>query len=253
MPASLRFRLRFFAGHVGLSATLVGLSVALTLGVWYPGVLAGSEGVWPVLLLLVLVDVCLGPLLTLVVANPAKPHRELWRDLAVIGVVQAGALFYGMYSAHVARPLFVVFDVNRFDTVTARDLKYDGYELVAPGLRVAAPGLLGRPSWVYAEPPPDQSERTRIMAETLNGGPEFKDLPRLFRRWPHNTEAVRAALHPLDKLRGADYEAALAEIQQRGFAPIDIGYLSLRGREREAIVLIRRSDLDILGARLRSE
>jgi hypothetical protein len=40
-------------------------------------------------------DVILGPLLTLVVANPAKPRRELARDIGSIIGVQILAAGYG--------------------------------------------------------------------------------------------------------------------------------------------------------------
>ena len=37
-------------------------------------------------------DVVLGPLLTLVIANPAKPRRELVRDIAIIVCVQSSSI-----------------------------------------------------------------------------------------------------------------------------------------------------------------
>ena len=195
------FRAKYFLSHLALSAALVGCVAGLILVLWYPGVLSRIDGVLPIVGMLVLVDVCLGPLLTLVVASPKKPRRELWRDLAVIGAVQSAALVYGVHAAYVGRPVFVVFDVKQFETVSAKELDYTGIESLPEAQRMSISPIVG-PQWVYAEPPADPEERQKIMAETLSGGPEFKNLPRLFRPWPHDPTVIRAALRAIETLRG---------------------------------------------------
>jgi hypothetical protein len=115
-------RLRFALGHLALSAVVVSAFVSLVLLVWYPAPLGRLEGVFPVLMLLVAVDVCLGPLLTLIVASPTKPRRSLYRDLTIIGVAQFAALGYGAHSTFVARPAFIVYNADRFDIVMPSEL-----------------------------------------------------------------------------------------------------------------------------------
>jgi hypothetical protein len=239
------FRAKYFLGHLALSAGLVAGAAGLILVLWYPGALSRIDGVLPIVGLLVLVDVCLGPLLTLVVANPKKPRRELWRDLSVISAVQLTALVYGIYSAHSARPVFVVFDVKQFETVSAGELDYSGFESLPEAKRVSSSFFVG-PQWVYAEPPDDPDERLRIMAETLRGGPEFKNLPRLFRPWPHDTTVVRAALRSTEELHGAEQAEVLNRIARLGVDPPAVGLVTLFGRSGQGIVALRRSDLQIL-------
>ena len=88
-------RLRFAVTHFLISAAVVGTFVAFVLFVLYPSPLSWLEGVTLVLLLVIAVDLCLGPLLTAIVSSPLKPRRELVRDLTAIGVVQLAALGYG--------------------------------------------------------------------------------------------------------------------------------------------------------------
>ena len=91
--------------------------LAALLLVWYPQPyfrLAGGAGL---MMILIGVDVVIGPLLTLVVFNPAKKSLRL--DLAVIVALQVAALIYGITVIAQARPVFVVFAGERFTVVPA--------------------------------------------------------------------------------------------------------------------------------------
>ena len=70
------------------------------------------SGVLHVVGIVVLVDVVLGPTLTLIIANPAKPRSELTRDLAIIVSVQLVALIYGATTLWEGRPLYYTFSVR---------------------------------------------------------------------------------------------------------------------------------------------
>jgi len=70
-------------------------------------------------IVLLLVDVVCGPLLTAVLANPAKPRKELRLDFALVVLVQLGALAYGLHTIANARPVALVFEVDRFAVVSA--------------------------------------------------------------------------------------------------------------------------------------
>ncbi len=94
------------------------LAVAITVSVvifvlWFPGALATVAGGLTLFLILTSVDVISGPLLTAVVANPTKPSRAFRRDVLVIAIVQLAALAYGVYVMSLARPVVMVFEVDR--------------------------------------------------------------------------------------------------------------------------------------------
>ncbi|HWT14265.1 MAG TPA: type IV pilin accessory protein, partial [Patescibacteria group bacterium] len=91
------------AGHLGFSVVL-GLAVfALFRFLWYPDALFTLAGAGKLLLLVVGIDVVLGPLLTLIVFHPAK--KSLIWDLAIIVAVQFGALGYGVWVMAQSRPV----------------------------------------------------------------------------------------------------------------------------------------------------
>jgi len=109
---AMAFRLKAFALHLLISATVLSVSLGTLYLGWYhwPGwYLTGVSGVTAVL---AGVDVVLGPLLTLVIASPRKPRRELARDIAVIGAIQLAALTYGTTQLWNGRPLYYAFSDN---------------------------------------------------------------------------------------------------------------------------------------------
>src|ERR1700756_4004027 len=112
-------RLKAFSVHASFSATLLLLIFgALYLG-WYRWPGWYLTGVLRVVAIVALVDVALGPTLTFVVASPAKPRRELVRDIAIIVAVQLTALVYGATTLWLGRPLYYAFSVDRLQLVQA--------------------------------------------------------------------------------------------------------------------------------------
>jgi hypothetical protein len=63
------------------------------------------------------VDVTLGPLITLIIFKRGK--KGLLFDLIVIGVLQATALAYGVYTLFEARPVRIAFVKDRFEIARA--------------------------------------------------------------------------------------------------------------------------------------
>ena len=124
MPKSLGLRRRAVAAgiHLLISAAVAALAAALVFGLWYPGpfrLLAGGRDLF---FLVTSVDVVLGPVLTFAVFNTDKGTRHLRRDLAVIGLIQLGGLAYGLHTVYIARPVAMVFEVDRLRLVTANDV-----------------------------------------------------------------------------------------------------------------------------------
>jgi hypothetical protein len=115
----MNFRAKAFTLHIGASACVLGLTLgSLYLG-WYrwPGWYV--TGALTIAAILIAVDLTLGPLFTLLIANPKKPRRMFARDLAVIATVQIVALVYGASALWIGRPLYYVFWVNQLKVVAA--------------------------------------------------------------------------------------------------------------------------------------
>ena len=82
-------RLKFFLGHLSISMLIALCVVGVVFFIWYPSPLSKAVGVTHIFLMLLVIDVILGPLLGLLVYKEGK--KTLKFDLSVIIVIQIAA------------------------------------------------------------------------------------------------------------------------------------------------------------------
>lgn len=112
-------RLRAFLVHLAASAAVLGAVVAAVLLWWYPGPMLSIQGGMGIMLLILSVDLVLGPALTGLVYKPGK--KSLKFDLSMIVLFQVVALAYGINSIKAQRPAYLAFTFDRFFVVSAAD------------------------------------------------------------------------------------------------------------------------------------
>ncbi len=247
MSKAFTFRLGWAVGHFAVSAAVVGTIMLTTLCLWYPPPLASLQGLGTILVLLAVVDLSLGPLCTLLIASPKKRPAHIARDVALIGLVQAAALAYGVHTVWIARPAYIVFNKDRFDVVSASELEHEYFGGRTAGEFASPP--IGRARWVHAVPPSSLDERNKLLLQATTGGPDLRHYPSLYHQWPKDTEGVRARLKPLEKLStlSAENAAAVAEVVVNSGLPQDrLAYLPLVGRSRIGVVVVKRDDLSVI-------
>jgi hypothetical protein len=221
---------------------LASLVVAVTVSViifvlWFPGALATVAGGAALFLILTTVDVISGPMLTAVVANPAKPRRDFGRDVFVIAIVQLVALAYGVYVLSLARPVVLVFEVDRIRVLSAAEV--DGQELSG------APEELRKLSWtgprVIAAATPTTREEMLKAIDLAIGGLDIGNLPKNWR--PYESQATsawnRAKPAPQLESRYPAVRDELARVAERTHVPVDeLRFLPLVGRQSGGSVIL---------------
>lgn len=190
---------RFFAAgwHLLISAGIAALAAGLVFGLWYPGVFRQLAGGRELFLLVVSVDVVLGPLLTFAVFNRAKGWPHLRRDLAVIAALQLAALGYGMHTVYVARPVALVFEVDRLRLISALDVYEPELVQARPEYRqlpLTGPWLL---SLRDAQP---GAEKTDALMMALDQGVDMGQRPKFWQPYELSRAAVLAKSRPLNLL-----------------------------------------------------
>jgi len=182
MPTSARIfgALKISGLHFLASLGVAALVAIFVFGVWYPFPYRELSGGRDLFWLVVSVDVICGPLLTLVLFNPQKPKRELLFDLSCVGVVQFLALAYGLFTVWVARPLYLVHEVDRFKVITASDIDVGELKNLPEDIH---PKLFSGPNVVGIRDPRNAEERSKILFESLQGGRDFGERPEFYEKY----------------------------------------------------------------------
>ena len=179
----MHFRLKLFSLHLLSSATVLTLILGCLYFGWYRWPGWYLTDVKQVVLVMICVDVVLGPTLTLIIANQKKTRRELTRDIGIIVAVQLCALTYGSVSLWSGRPLYYAFSENVLQLVQAYDIDANEAKLGRQQNPNLAPHWYSLPRWIWAPLPQDPVEREKIFAAAVSGGDDVISMPRYFKRW----------------------------------------------------------------------
>ncbi|MBV9345650.1 MAG: hypothetical protein JOZ03_11750, partial [Gammaproteobacteria bacterium] len=194
-----------------------------------------------ILIIVAIVDLGLGPTLTLVVANPKNPRRELARDISLIVAVQIIALGYGSITLWHGRPLYYTFSTDRLEMVQGSDISAEEAERARRANAALAPHWYSRPRWVWAPLPEDAAEASRIVnSVVLGNGEDVIDMPRYYRPWAAGRTALRERLERIaDTQFVARTERPGLERQLRGLglAPDAKAILILWGGSRRLVAV----------------
>ncbi len=162
MDTRLRARLLAFITHLITSAGIITAFSLFVYLIWYPSPYHIIHSTLDVIKNLVLVDVVLGPILTLVLFDIRKPHKELRRDISIVVLIQLAALVWGGHITYKMRPLVAAYYENTFFTVTREDL--DPADLNHDML----PAFYETPRLVYVMPIKDKEERQKHFSKVLS-------------------------------------------------------------------------------------
>jgi len=235
----IRSRLLAALVHLLISLCIAAGVFMLMLLVWYPHPYFEASGALRLALIVIGIDVVVGPVLTFVVFKRGK--KTLKFDLSVIAVLQLTALAYGIHVVYVARPVFLVFAVDQFEIVAANDLDPDSFAK-ARGTQFGTLSLTG-PRLVAAQMPQDPKEKERILMSAVNTGRDLPQMPEYY--VPYEQQKPNAVSHakPLAELRkrGPEAAARLRAVEERARAKsIELAYLPVKGRSQDLSALIDR-------------
>lgn len=232
--------------HLTGSLTLAVLAGLLIFGVWYPQPYTAAAGADRLMLLLIGIDLALGPLLTLIVYRHGKKGMAF--DIAFIATVQVAALVYGLGVIALSRPVFVVVteDVTYLTMATS---------LSDADLSAATEEAYRSRSWtgpvqVAAPPPVSAADRDEVLESGILGK-DIDRLPRYFRAMDPAGLTLIAGAAPLARL--AELPAAKpivdAFVAQSGRTIGELRFQALRGRdpEKDATIVYALGQSDPLG------
>lgn len=203
----LRFASRVSGIHFVLSVLIAALLAALVFFVWYPSPYRALMGSFKLFWLVVGVDVICGPLLTFILASPKKKRREMIADFSLVAAIQLSALVYGLHSVYEARPVAIVFEVDRLRVLAKADI----YEVELPQAPVNYQKVPLFGIWQLAARQATTQDDTLKTIELSLQGFDIGQRPSWWIPYTDAHGAVQKRAQPLNKLaeRVSDADRAL--------------------------------------------
>lgn len=246
LPGARRARFQAAGWHLSASVCVALAAATLVFGVWYPYPYRELSGGKELFQILVSVDVVLGPIVTLVVFNTAKPRRELVRDMAIILTLQLCALCFGLWTVFQARPVHLVFENDRFRVVDAVDVPRALIGSTPSGIEalpLRGPTLLAIRTFVN---PKEEMDDTLAALQGVQLGAR----PDLWMDYAPARPRVFFASRSIDDLKqrfpAAQMQIAAA-VAATGLKDTDLRYLPLAARKMFWTVLIDGRTAEVRG------
>lgn len=237
-------RYRAAAIYFAISALLALSVLAGMLWLWYPEPYFEAMGGNQLALLIIGIDIVLGPLIVLIIFDANK--KGLKFDLVVIALVQGSAWLYGNFVMFQARPAFVVYAVGVFRIAAANELEP---ELLAQAQHeeFRRPPL-GGPQIVAAANPTDPTELLTLTFAALSGI-DLHVLPKYYVPYADQRADAARRGRPLAVLKAAAGENAEAVdrfLTASGRREDSLRFLPLLAKARELTVLVDAESGDVV-------
>lgn len=234
----LRPRLIATGCHLVASLVVAAMVAALVFGLWFPGAYRSMAGGRELLLLIMTVDVILGPVLTFIVFNTRKSRSHLKRDIAVIAFMQLAALAYGLFTVYQARPVAFVFEHDRFRVISASEVLVE--ELPKAPAEFQRLSLTG-PKLMAVRKTQSGAERSAALIASVLDGVDTSQRPMFWTAYGDlERKAAVLTARPLSRLIEQYPEAAPAVAEflaEHGMTKTSAVFLPVRARGDAVVVL----------------
>ena len=209
--------------------------------VWHPNPLQKAISVTHIFLMLLSIDIVLGPLLTLLVAS-SKEKKTLKFDLSVIAAVQLAAYLYGMHSIAVSRPVYIAFDKLRFEVVQADSVVRAADKTILPEYQS---NPLLAPQWVSVRPYKDAAEQNQRTMLEMQEGISPSMMADLYQPLNDGWDGMLERKHRLDELN--QYNPAEQVAKELAAYPQADSYLPMKAPSEDMAVLLDSEQKQVLG------
>lgn len=221
--------------HLCISAVIAVGVLVLMIGIWYPPPYYSVSRTETLILLIIGIDIVLGPLLTLIIFNAKKSRRALSFDFTVIGLLQSAALVYGLHQIFISRPVFLVADRGYIDAVYAHSID----RTPSPNAHYTSVPVWG-PELVGLQIPDDSASRSKLVEMMMSGKGSVRE--RLAAYVPYEQVQAEVLSHskPAAELTG--------EFEFAGFKRDQLRYVPIHCRSGTLLMILDGSSGAALGA-----
>ncbi len=223
-------KLKAFGIHLLLSFVIISFAIGLIIYFWFPDSMIKVSNFKEIALLIVFIDLILGPLLTFVIYKPMK--KGLKFDISAIATLQVCALTYGLFTLYQAHPVYIAFNVDRFTLISAIDARPEN--ATKEEFNVSK---LASPKLVVAKIPTDIKARSELVLEITSGQPDIALRPELYHSYEDNISTIlEKSLDPDVIFKSEIAKEKLANFIKKHGNPIkSYAFFPLEGPDRDAV------------------
>ena len=226
-------RLKIALRNLYISQAIILLFLLFAYFVWFPYSFSRLGGFNKTALMLIFVDLVLGPLLVFIVYKKDKKHLTF--DINVLLAIQLAAFLWGAYSLYLKHPAYAVFTVDRF-TLTNVSSLYPQQPLTKQ-LKTS----LFFPELVVAELPVDIKERKALLFEVLlKGMPDIDRRPQYYEPFEQHADSVLSKSIPAKQLffDGERKQQLAIFLKNHGGEVNDYAFYPLRGNNKKDMIWV---------------
>ena len=221
--------------HLVISTIIVIITLGLITYFWYPLNYLYISRFIQIAIVLVCVDLVMGPVLTFVVYNAKKASLKF--DLSVIAFLQLAAIGYGGYMLFQNHPLYVTFTIDRYTLVTTQDAEpkkaqYNEYKI----------SKLSSPQLAFAALPETIEAKNELMLGVLAGAKDLDQRTDLYKPYLENLPAINAkAIETSRILADKENSPEVAKFFSKyGDNIDDYIFLPLNGQTRHVLAAVNK-------------
>lgn len=222
-----------FLMHLVFSSVLLAIALFLVYRVWYPHPLEIAMGVGQIYLILMVVDLILGPILTFIVYKLDK--RKLFVDLSIILVLQLSAYVWGLYIMHQGKPNWLVFVKDDIELVSPISIREEHKKDLTPEFQVH---LYEKPKWIAADYGTDPVKRQQLINDEMFDGISIVTRPEAYLQLSTKSKALRSALRPLNDLSKFNDQSKI-EKELENYSQV-AGWLPVKAPEQDMVALFNK-------------
>lgn len=239
MSINISNRLKFFLSHLSISLLIALLVIGLVFFVWYPAPLAQAVGVAQIFVMMLAIDVIIGPVLGLLVYKEGK--KTLKFDLSVIIIIQIAALCYGIFSIEQGRPAWLVFHGDRFELIRKNEIVYQNITQAKPQFQQVS---WLKPQYVAIQSSKDLKQRNDDMFAEIMGGISIAQRPERYVDFAQAKEQIQKRAQNLDLLNQYNDKINVEKILSK--YPKATAFVPLKANAVDMTVLINKEKGEVV-------
>ena len=232
-------RYQFLKWHLLISICISVVVVLWVFNIWYPGPLAKATDVLYIFLMLLTIDVILGPLLGFIIYKENK--KSLKFDLTIIIIIQISALFYGVHSLGQGRPVWLVYNVDRFEMVRKN-------EIIEANISQALPPYQNvswlKPQFVGVQISDNIDENNKNIFEEILGGISIAQRPERYVELHKVKQQIQQRAQHLEQLKQYNEPSVIKSVLEK--YPNANAWLPLKANAVDMVVLINKQKAEVI-------